>query len=962
MRRRLTYARQLTYAGFGLFLFLVPFRGDRNEVTSELIRLAPHLNPRLAHHLVWDDDAEFRAYASEAGLSEIKDGFMILDFGLATDSRESYRRTSRVLLPYMKRVGDALGAVYGFTEFVNEIDFRIAVGDSGRELKMLRYGLDSLQNDAGMSLDEKLRRYAEYERQCERFGYERLIAAMDGSRARDVMQIGDLAARGRYLRTALARAKKLEERIMICQFLGELGDIHRVEGDRDSMLQCYLEGIAIADRHRIPEQAARLRSFLASAYIDEGRLSLAADLLRDAQTACRRFGGGPYEVRTVFRSMKLFADLACWDIVGSQSKRLPVLLRALRRAGHYTGRERYVLDAELWNARLLARNGAPARAAEVMTSLLGRMRSTHGREGLPLIHRERAQALLEAGELEAAAKAVAEGLAYADSFHTPEDAVDLAITRVRVALAAGDVDLAVPALADARRRAAEVGTAASASNAVLTACTLDALEARIALARGHRDVAMRAVDRGMRRLRHRLAELDGSPPSYLFPGKVDELRRVAHEALESDGPASLGLELSWRSLPSVLGREPLPAAIPAVQPSDPDDGTLRIVFTRTDTGIVRWTRIGADVRREVLACSASECERLVYRFMHLVSTDPIRPESPPPAELQKLAKRLGTCLLPPELRGGPRHRVLVSADGPLARVPFEALDAGGGTAYVPLLAIHDVAYARPVAPRPRGRGSASSLFLIGARDEGMGPSGAGSTDLNAVESEIAAAKQCLPAGPLLRSTAASKRDVLDAMRRASVVYIAAHQARDAQVPLFAYFPMSFGARPASLEDRYLDLSDLRGVDFSGCDLAVLSSCASGEPYVVDGRSGPSMADVILDAGANTAIHTRWRVRDDQAATIAPRLAGNWVRARSRDDAIAIWAAERRVAIRGARGVRHPFGWAAWSVTVSEPCPPWPGWHNAVIASAGGRASVARAARAESRGLARSLRGDMAVRP
>jgi tetratricopeptide (TPR) repeat protein len=956
--------RQLTFLG-ALGLLFVPIRGDSNDVTAELCRLAPQLNPRVAYHLVADDDAQFRTFARDVGINQIKDALMTLDYGLSTDSREAYRRTSRALLPYMARVGAAITSEYGCTEAAREVAFRTAVGDSGLEFKLLRYGLDSLQNNAAMPFDEKRRRYGEFVAQCQRLGSERLIVAIDGSLARDVMQTGDLAARGRYLRSALAGARRLDECLMMCQFLGELGDLYGIEGDRDSMMLCFLEGIAIADRHRIPEQAARLRLFLASHYVEEGRLALAGDLLRDAQISCRRFGGGPFEVRSVLQSMNLFADLACWEIVRNQWYRLPVLLRGLKRAGRYPEHARYALDAELWTARLLARSGAPARAAAIMTSLLGKMRSTHGREAVALVHEERARALLEAGDVQGAMAAVAKGLAYADSFHTPAEAADLATIRVRAALASRDLDFAAAALAEARRRAAQpmATGSAPASNAAVVSCTHDALEARIALARGDRRQAVRAIDRALGALRRHLAEQDGSPPSYLIPGQIDELRIVAHEVLDEDVDAGLRLELFWRSLPSWLDRQSMRnGGIAPGRPEPRELRSLRVVYATTSSGVVRWTRNGAEWRREVLPCSASECEHLVARFMRLVSLDPIDADSPPPAELRALADRLGTWLLPADLRRGARVRVVISAEGQLARLPFEALDIADGAEYVPVLALHDVAYARPVAPRSHRPGNGSSLFLIGALDDNSGAGSASMGGLNAVENEIATAKLRLPSGPVLRNTAVPKREVLAAFSGASVVYIAAHQARDAQVPLFAYFPMSFEARPATLEDRYLDLRDMRDVDFSRCDLTVLSSCASGEPYVVNGRSGPSMADVILDAGADAVIHTRWRVRDDQAAKVAPELAGNWVRARSRVEAVAAWSAARRAMIRGSRGTRHPFGWAAWSVTLAEVTPPWPEPEQRLIARARPGGIARPAVPPASRSLAGSLRTGKGVRP
>jgi CHAT domain-containing protein len=310
----------------------------------------------------------------------------------------------------------------------------------------------------------------------------------------------------------------------------------------------------------------------------------------------------------------------------------------------------------------------------------------------------------------------------------------------------------------------------------------------------------------------------------------------------------------------------------------------------------------------------------------------------------------GACA-PTELRDGPPARLIVSAEGSIARLPFEALDLGMEPRYEPLLARHEVLYARPVPLRHRRAGDGSTIILLGG-DEG---SGRGSTvaTLAATENEAAQASTWLPGPRTVRSDEISKQALLDAWSRASVIYVAAHLVRDREAPLLCYFPMTFGARPNYIEDTYLDLLDARSVDLTGCELAVLSSCASGEPYVIGGRAGPSMADVMLDAGATAVIHTRWQVRDDRAAVVAPRLARAWLEARH--DPVMSWCAERRKMLHGPSGLRHPFEWAAWSVTVAMPTRPWGTEDKGVIAAGVGPAPSAPGPPAGSGGPFRSRR-------
>src|SRR6185436_7687499 len=241
-------------------------------------------------------------------------------------------------------------------------------------------------------------------------------------------------------------------------------------------------------------------------------------------------------------------------------------------------------------------------------------------------------------------------------------------------------------------------------------------------------------------------------------------------------------------------------------------------------------------------------------------------------------------------------------------------DAGGGE---PLLARHDVSYARPVRRRAHRAGGDSTWILADAVTfHGGRVAGGGLAPLPATYLETSDARARLTAARVIRSSEVSKRTLLHTWSRGGDLYLAAHLVRDPDAPLSSYFPISFESSPDPVEDDYLDLRDIRDTDLSGCDLVVLSSCASGEAYSVGTRSAPSMGDAFLDAGASAVIDTRWRVRDESAARIAPRLAAAWRRGS------APWRAERRALMFGPSGLRHPFEWAAWSATRAQAVPVW----------------------------------------
>ncbi len=911
---------------FGALAFVstlaLPLPGDISDRIQSLRRIAPDIDPQFAHHLVVDDHETFLRYCRKTGISGPKDALGAIASELRSESAESYHRNFQQALPHLRRICSALASEFGCLEFSRDLASREQMGRDGVFLKRALNELKTLHEDGAMRVDDKIWRYRMLIDEFQRLGYERGIMFVEGVLARDVMQQGNRDERHRLLRSALDRARRLGESVMICQYLGEVGYQHRLAGSTDSMFACYLEGIALADRHRIPEQAARIRLFLASHYLSEGRLAVAADLVREAQEVCRRFRGGPHEVRAVLQAMNRFADLGCWQIVRRLSQRLPVLLRALERTQHDFEQRRYSLDRRGWEGQMLAAEGQYEAAAQIFSDLRHEVRIVHGREGYGSLLADRAEALLGAARHREALAAVDEGLSYVDSFHVTYSGGRLALVRERAALALGESNLASTALEDARRRAAE-DELVPASRAF----GHDALEARIAAGRGDAAQAHRILRRSYQRLRDYSSSLEPGPQSYLSLHEVAELREVAHELLVTQPEGAYRFELDWRSLPGRFGRSPEVESHRLDRSSSTRDPGNRpfihLVYGSIGKRLVRWTSNAGEVRREVLAVDSEETDRLVDRTMELVAADPGAIDAPMPEELRALCVRLGELLLPPEVRDGSTSRVLVSAEGSLARLPFEALDAGAGGEYEPLLARHDVAYARTVPARPGKTRDGSTVVLVGVenRRSPARPSGT-LAPLVAVESEASRAIARLPGGRILKSTEVSKQALLSSWSRASILYVAAHLVRDPEAPLLCYFPITFGARRHRLDDTYLDLRDVRSTDLAGCELVVLSSCASGEPYVVGGRSGPSMADALLDAGAESVIHTRWRVRDERAAVVAPGLAEVW--SQGKGDPWTRWSAARRAVARGLDGYFHPFDWAAWSVTIALPTTPWQG--------------------------------------
>jgi hypothetical protein len=898
--------------------------GDMPERGRELMRLAPELDPQLAGHLVRDTEEEFRAYCREIGPMRTFEAMALLNLSVRSDSPKAYERTMRRLYPHVRRAADAMSYEFKRPEYARIYQFRASLAESSWAYawahRQCINAFDTLQWNTTIPRSEKLEGYRDLANRFASFGDERELMNIDAVLAGEFREDENFELRVRLLRSALARARRLCEYHMVCQLLGDMGDAHRRLGHWDSAVAAYREGIEVADSRFVPDQAARLRLFLAKSYFDQGRLAVSSALMQEALGVNRHHGGDPLDIRTLIQATEYYALLQCWDMVDRNLERFPALLRALRHSKHDYEAGQYELTVGRLRAQALAGKGKASAAADSLHQLLQIARDRAKPELIVRIMRHRAEALLRAGRTRDALAMAQEGAALADRMVYNAERWNLGLVLMRAALgvhelevARAELELLIGMVHDRQGFGQEPDH------------VVDGIAARIAMAAGDRRTAERLVRRGFRSLRDSIRVLDRDPSNDLMVMAADDLWLAGHSLVEGTSEAGLAFERHWRSLVGGPG-----VATAAAGPGDLriPPRTVHLVYAVMPPGIVRWTASSAGVRRDILQLHPDSCRVLVERIFEQASGDPRSSDTPMPPALIALARRMGHVLLPDPVRLGAYDQVAIAADGPLGRLPFELLDASNGGDYLPLLARAEVRYLRHVRPRsPRG-GAEQSVILA---DSGAvsSPNGRRTrlSRLTAVQTEVERARRILPNPRVVHGSALSKRSLLAAWARSSTIYVAAHLVRDPDAPLFNYFPIAFGGAGGLSADHYIDIRDVRDTDLRRCGLVVLSSCASGEAYIAGTHSGPSMADAFLDAGAEAVIHTRWRVRDESAATTAPRLAGAWLQAKrgGGED----WLATRRHLIRGPRGIRHPFEWAAWSVTTALPVPDWTGTAGAV---------------------------------
>jgi CHAT domain-containing protein len=260
---------------------------------------------------------------------------------------------------------------------------------------------------------------------------------------------------------------------------------------------------------------------------------------------------------------------------------------------------------------------------------------------------------------------------------------------------------------------------------------------------------------------------------------------------------------------------------------------------------------------------------------------------------------------------------LVTTDGFLGLVPFEALDAGEGSEYVPLLMRRDVAYLRyadATAGTPRA--------LPGVILADVEPSKRllrrypFQPELEEAVAEGEAAAALFPDARFLTGDSASKANLTSTWENASFVYIAAHVLRDPQVPYLMLIPLASPGESAGPDAAYLDVTDIRAADLSNCRVVILSGCSSGAPYLESRIAGPSLGDAFLDSGAGAVVHTFWDIGDVEARKLMTSFMQTWSGPHGSD--IRTLCDVRRAAyLSSKKEAGKPFGWASYAIEIGR---------------------------------------------
>lgn len=666
--------------------------------------------------------------------------------------------------------------------------------------------------------------------------------------------------------------------------------------------------------------------------------------MNEAIETCRDYKGGPHEFRFITRSIDFYASLECWDIVERLHDRLNVLHNLYTWKDFSSSRDELALtDTDLILSQLLMARGNVVEAEQVLERIRDRVKAFPYRTKFADLLLHWSIGLLNNGKYESALDKIREGLQYTEGKFLPFHAAKFSILLAKTELELGNHKNVEQALQYFDHHA--------------SICTEDlqrewieyhATRGRLMLLTGKREPAFEALGEGFILLKESLTGMDGSVHAYLWLGKCEPLRMLMHDLASDDPELGYGAELYWRDLYRAIGNG-LPGdgqsagSIPerASQPPHAsskllpvkelfrekarwakrcigEHGAVHCLYLARDDEMWRWTVSNGSIRSEVLDYPANEMRALVAETRKMLAGDDCQGAAMQPALAANL-RLLAKNLLPPELAYSEAAKrpslFIVSAEGFLGCIPFEAFDIGVEGEYTPLLAWKDVVYARFIRCHRQYETAAPGIILVNTHaSQEVQKRYPFQPRLSEVHIEADTMAALDPDACILRGESATKANLLQRWEDASYLYFATHTLSDPEVPYLVHIPLAPSETQIGIEATYLDVTDIRTADLGRCNLVVISGCSSGVPYVEIHTNGPSLGDAFLDSGAGAVIQTFWDVRDDAARVLMTRFVKLSDGMRSPIQAI---CEARREAMRGLEGMCHPSNWASYSIELGR---------------------------------------------
>jgi tetratricopeptide (TPR) repeat protein len=321
--------------------------------------------------------------------------------------------------------------------------------------------------------------------------------------------------------------------------------------------------------------------------------------------------------------------------------------------------------------------------------------------------------------------------------------------------------------------------------------------------------------------------------------------------------------------------------------------------------------LGSGAPRALTLPTADSLAQDVERFVGLLESG---------ATPRELAARLGETLLGEALASLPPTvtRLVVVPDGPLHRLPFDALRLRSGdwaaSRYAIALAPSATVAVR-LAERPRDA-AGRTLVALGdplfpgelstpdarvLRDGFTGSGGLPRLPTSGVEA-TRVGEYGANALVRLRSGASEWFLKQQHARRISVLHLATHALVDDR----AYGRSAIALAAGSGDDGFLTVQEL-GAARIDAELVVLSACRTAGGVLLEGEGVRGLTAPLLEAGARAVVATQWAIGDRSALPLIDRFYAELARGARAVDAL------QRVKAEAIRAGVSPRDWAAFTI-------------------------------------------------
>ena len=896
------------------FLLFLGLSCSKDDAVKVLMAHSPPMSEETARRIVTDDDDAFQRYAESAGFETIRAAFAHLVVSFNDMSVEVYDRDAATIFYGMDRLSRALEVVFNNPEFRVTYE-RMSTRDRDQLLQSRRLlgRINQLVRDAKPPIDDERAELQKILGEVltldDKNGYARTNIAL----AQLLAQHGRADEAANHLHKALHYFRSKRNHYMACQLLGMLG----VSAGGDSTLIHYNEALNIATEHDLPLHITRALMFLGAYYSQRGRLALAHDYYSRALDACENLKLGEDRIRFLATMMNVYARYELWEMVG----RLLARARTEKETGGHRGMHDNTMD--VMEARYLAATGRVRDAVDVYWRVEARL--AVGK--FPMVHLESFErfstTLVAYGYAREAMPVIGKGLNEAIARDHPRIKARLWIAKAEAEFALGEYDASRSSL-----QSFDAISRDGLGEHAYEWATRDALLCRQQLAAGDTAGAYETAHDGLVELERQLRDLDASLEPYFTLSRARALKATVAELVANDARLACGLELYWSGLGRVIGDSSAPPSLSTAQVAKrasleallrpfasravkaaKKTKSMLVVYDTDSDPPVRY-EIEEKVERYTLPMDTQSLRELCERTSSLMAAPPGGGNVGD--HLMEASHALARTLLPARCftESMQNQNYRIRHNGYLGAVPFEALNLSGPTVYLPWIERADVSYFRSLDDE-RAEANAERGLAVAASAANHASGTVYLRELQYVDVETAAVAEAYPQTTLLRGASATLPSVVSGLSEASLFYAATHAVRHRTIPYLTMLVLSAGDSLAG-NPPYLDFGTIRGIALQQCELAVLSACATGAPFVGDKVSVPGLGAAFLDAGAGAVVQTLWDVQDRDAA----RVMTDFIREMGSDvnSAGAALNHAKRSAMRGSSGARHPFYWAAFVYT------------------------------------------------